>query len=249
MEGGQCKSCSGGAGGSGSGEKKVAQAGSGQKAGSGDAGQPCPNCGKPRAGGTCASCSGGGAKPGGTGAGEKGAQGEGGQPPGQGTEGAQAGGKSPTGSPGGGLGSAGTGADETAATPLVREEPLKDFDTRGVLQEVQRTLEKGDLPEEMLKDLGMNRKQLEEFLRGYLEKPDEGEQAGGEPVEVEGRQAKGDVLAARGAKASDVAVGDAGPAEVKKDEMRSRFEDASNRISPRYRDAVAAYYKKLTREE
>jgi len=268
MEGGQCKSCSGGAGGSGgsgSGEKKVAQAGSGQKAGSGDAGQPCPDCGKPMAGGKCANCSGGGVKPGGTGAGggqggaqpgaggtgagEKGAQGEGGQPPGQGTEGAQAGGRSPTGSPGGGLGSAGTGADETAATPLVREEPLKDFDTRGVLQEVQRTLQKGDLPEEMLKDLGMNRKQLEEFLRGYLEKPEEGEQAGGEPVEVEGKQAKGDVLAARGAKASDVAVGDAGPAEVKKDEMRSRFEDASNRISPRYRDAVAAYYKKLTRQE
>ncbi len=34
-----------------------------------------------------------------------------------------------------------------------------------------------------------------------------------------------------------------------KDELKSRFEDASGRANPRYREAVNAYYERLSRVE
>jgi len=244
------------------GEKAVAQGGQGGKT-QGGGGEPCPNCGKPMQGGKCAGCSGGSA--GGSGAGGKGSGGaqQGGK---QGQSGSKTGGKAgqsgasggqstaegspegPKGAPGG-AGAVGQGADwQAVAGGERRDGPIPDRELGDMLETVRRQLEEGELPEEMLRDLGMNREQLDKFLKDYLEKQRDREKIDEQAKpEDEESELAGRVLGA-GERASDVEILDTAP-EVERDEMRSRFEDASNRISPRYRDAVNAYYRKLAGEE
>jgi len=131
----------------------------------------------------------------------------------------------------------------------MREGPLADGEIRGALKEVERELAEGTLPEELLKDLGMNRRQLEEFVKRYKETPEE-QPAGGQqkPGEPETAPPGGKIIEAGAGGAPDLAVRGAAPEKIEKDKLRSRFEDASDRISPRYREAVNAYYKKLSEE-
>ena len=226
MKGGSCSSCSGGSGsgaggGQGSGGSASGGQGSGQTAGAGGGRDTT-------AGGQQGGQSG---ETGGSGSAASGRSGEGG------------------GSPGGSSGGTGSGADEPllAGTPS-RGSPIPDRELEDVLQDIRVRLEEEELPEEMLRELGMNRTQLEEFLRGYLDAPDDSGEDGPEPAEEEAATA-GRVLDATGRRSADVTVADAAAAQVRKDEMRSRFEDASGRISPRYRDAVNAYYKRLSQPE
>jgi len=111
------------------------------------------------------------------------------------------------------------------------------------MREVRTRLKDGSLPEQMLKDLGMNRERLQEAIDSYLLEEAAGREQGGEPA----AQEPGRVLGP-GAAGEDVRLG-ATEREDEKDELKSHFDDASMRVSPRYREAVRAYYKKLSEAE
>ena len=52
-----------------------------------------------------------------------------------------------------------------------------------------------------------------------------------------------------GAAAEEMVAKDALPTKQRKDTLRSRFEGAGERLSPRYRDLVDRYYKVLSEEQ
>ena len=120
---------------------------------------------------------------------------------------------------------------------------------RTALAEVERRLLDETLPDTMLDDLGMNRQQLDEFIRRYRRQLGEGEPVDEEPgADTEKPPVAGSVLETGPERAEDVTIESGAPAGTQKDSLRSRFEDESGKISPRYREAVNAYYKKLSEE-
>jgi hypothetical protein len=143
---------------------------------------------------------------------------------------------------------AGIGSPEAAGGgPGPQGEELSPAEVEEILRELQQRLQAGEVPEEMLRDLGMNRDRLREIVERCLKDahgrdgPPETAQAGEAPAVA------GEILSARGDTAPDVTV-ESAAAEGRKDDLRARFEDASDRISRRYLDAVNAYYKRLSEE-
>lgn len=247
---GECPSCKGGGkeGGCESCGKSPSAGGQGQGSKPGASGKrPGDGAGKP--GGGASKPGDGAGKPGGGDGEPRDGAGKPGDGAGQPADGA--------GKPGGGGGRTGTGASDSVAdadgqsqtqgSPIA-DGPLSDEELGEALEEALRLLEDGTLPEEMLKDLGTNREKLKEAIEGFLaeaEKPDAG-QVDDDDTEpgADGAGAPGRVLNTVGRTQEGVHVGDAA-GKAKRDDVRSRFEDASGRISPRYRDALNAYSKRL----
>ncbi len=191
-------------------------------------------------------CGGGGAEgeggkgaPGGAGAGDAGAgegptSGQGGE---AGTEVSESG---EAGAEGRGVGVRrlpGPGAPERALPPEALDRAI---------EELARMMEQDDLPRGLLKDLGTDRGELARFIDRYRRARQHAERA--ERAEPEPRpDAEGRVLAPAGPAAEGVRARDAAP-PGEKDELRSRFEGAGERLSPRYRDVVNRYYEALSGE-
>jgi DNA-directed RNA polymerase specialized sigma24 family protein len=116
-----------------------------------------------------------------------------------------------------------------------------------VIEELANMLEQDSLPPDMLEKLGTDRDALTEFIDRYRRERER--MAEQEPLDVRGTpQSKGRVADSTGPAAEDVTAGDGLPATTDKDTLRSRFEGASDRLSPRYRDVVDRYYQQLSRE-
>jgi hypothetical protein len=104
------------------------------------------------------------------------------------------------------------------------------------------------LPEGMLEDLGMSREQLEKFIRRYSREAAQAEPAEQESQAGLGERAAGGAVLEAGAGGSEDIEMDSGAAlQTEKDSLRSRSDDSSP-VSPRYRDALKAYYKRLSEE-
>jgi hypothetical protein len=133
--------------------------------------------------------------------------------------------------------------------PGAPEDALRAEALDQAIEELARMLEEDDLPRGLLKDLGTDRPELARFIERYRRarrrvEREEAEKAGPEPrPEAEGR-----VLAPAGPAAEGVRARDAAP-PGEKDEVRSRFEGAEERLSPRYRDVVNRYYEALSGEQ
>jgi hypothetical protein len=254
-------SASGGDGGgtasAGSGTSGGAQSAGGSQGGAGGEGaaagagmQDGASAGAAAGAGTQNGTEGGGGSPGrGTGDSGAGAQGRGSTA--AGAQGGMGGGNGlGRGGRRGGAGSVGGGGSyEAVAGGVGREGSLSGSELRRALTDVERRITDGTLPEEMLDDLGMNRKQLEEFLRRYRQQLGEPKPAEeGPSVESEGGAVVGGVIEGGAEPAEDVTVESGAPARTQKDSLRSRFEDESGRIGPRYREAVNAYYRRLSEE-
>ncbi|MFP4026761.1 MAG: hypothetical protein ACLFWL_03115 [Candidatus Brocadiia bacterium] len=144
----------------------------------------------------------------------------------------------------GGSGGGGTGGAPTGGEPA-RKGALPPSEIDEKLRNLRRQIEEEGAPKDMLRELGMNERQLKKFLDNYLAKSprreEETEKVSGAAEKREGR-----VLKAGGKRDKDVAITDTAPKSDEKDDLRSRFEDAEGRLSPRYREAVDAYYKKLS---
>ncbi|MDP6438401.1 MAG: hypothetical protein QGH74_02090 [Candidatus Brocadiia bacterium] len=131
------------------------------------------------------------------------------------------------------------------------ESALSEAELKGLLEAVQRRLDDGSLPEEILGDLAMSREELKQILAEQLEllaerRPAEGDSSEAPPARRS--DPAGRVLGPGSGADEDVSVQDAA-GKADKDELKSRFEDGSGRISPRYREAVNAYYERLSRGE
>jgi len=152
--------------------------------------------------------------------------------------------------PGAGAGSRPGGGGPGGATrdALARRDALSAEEIEEILRELREQLEADEVPPQLFAELGMNRKQLEKFLDRYLKALEENEASGAHAQPGAAERPQPRILAPRAGSAADVALASAAPTEVEKDELRSRFEDASGRISARYRDAINAYYKKLSEE-
>jgi len=212
----------------------------------------CRNCGGKMVAGKCSQCSGAAA---GDGAGSGDGAGRGGQGGTAQSGSGDAAGVGPaqhapdsTAGAGGAGGARGTGPSEEPVTGgPVREGAIAPVGVEEILSEVQRGLEDGSLPEEMLDELGMNRRQLEEFIERYMRQARQ-RPAEGPPATAAGSDQLGRILEGPPEPGPGVAVQGAGPATARKDSLRARFEDGADRISPRYRDALNAYYKKLSEQ-
>jgi hypothetical protein len=125
--------------------------------------------------------------------------------------------------------------------PGPREGPLSQADLDRAMEDLARRLENGDVPGGVLKDLGMDREQLQEFVARYREarRRDEAETGAGTAE-------KGHVVESPAAAAEDVRAADGLPDKLPKDALRARFEDASDHLAARYRDVVQQYYKTLS---
>ena len=265
QEGGSGCQCAGGSEGGQAGG--ASSAGSGQGSGGGDgegeasrgaAAQGSPT-GTPGQGGDNGEAAGetpGGAaaERGGAGAGAAGAQGadeatEGGQAPA--ARGGDA--EARTGRPGSGQGGARfpagpmgpvTGGGGPGGSPGAEREKALD--------QVGRMLREGRVPEGLLKEIGMNREQLRKFLESYRaqdrERAAEASEEPGETPAAGGPGHSGEVVESAGVAADDVRVKDVSPDRLEKDELRDLFEDASGRLTRRYRELVSAYYERLSSE-
>jgi DNA-directed RNA polymerase specialized sigma24 family protein len=115
------------------------------------------------------------------------------------------------------------------------------------VEELARMIEEDRLPAEMLRDLGTNREALRDFVERYRQ-ANRSQPEGAVPEGAEIVRDGGRVMQGAQAAAPDVAARDALSAESARDALRSRFEGASERLSPRYREVVDRYYRMLSEE-
>jgi DNA-directed RNA polymerase specialized sigma24 family protein len=122
---------------------------------------------------------------------------------------------------------------------------VKDLDR--AVEELGRLLDEDRVPPRVFDELGMNRQELRRFVDRYNQQRAERslQQASPEapPPAEEGR-----IMDAAGPAADNMAVRDASPTEPERDSLRSRFEGAADRLSPRYREVVNRYYEALSEE-
>jgi hypothetical protein len=237
---------------SGSGSAGSAQGGGAASPGQGDgamrAGSGAAAAGQGAGAGSGAA---GGTEPG-AGSGGAGRQGESGGPAGAGGVGtggvpAGRGARGPGGRPGTGPG----GPQGTGVTQLpvggAREGRRPPADPDSAVEELARMIEEDRLPAEMLRDLGTNREALRDFVERYRQ-ANRSQPEGAVPEGAEIVRDGGRVMQGAQAAAPDVAARDALSAESARDALRSRFEGASERLSPRYREVVDRYYRMLSEE-
>lgn len=165
-----------------------------------------------------------------------------------------AGGTAPAGqaasAPGGGAaGSSGMGVSQLPPDGPP-EGPLDRRLLDNVVEEVAQLLDGDRLPQHLLDDLGTNRQKLRAFVERYREQraQQRSREAAPEPGQAEFSEAVGRVIQAIGPAAGGMGAKDALPARSRKDALRSRFEGAGDRLSPRYRDVVDRYYKAVSEE-
>jgi hypothetical protein len=114
--------------------------------------------------------------------------------------------------------------------------------------DLEQMLEADELPGEFLADLGTNRQELRKLIEDYKsrvaasDEPSE-ESSDARPPEEAGRVLPGAQRAAADVRAAAEQTGRPSP-----DQLRSRFEGASERLSPYYRELVDRYYQALSRE-
>ncbi|MGD2175567.1 MAG: hypothetical protein PVJ27_09200 [Candidatus Brocadiaceae bacterium] len=218
--------------------------------------EPCPKCGS-------STCDGGGTCPGGAGAGQGAgdtggapAEGQGEQTGGQGVEpGGGGAAASPTAGSSSGsaerapAGAAGARGEGVSAPPGEGppERALPEGNFGRDVAELERMLEADELPDELLEDLGTNRRELREFIEEYRRRrpPTTGEPA---PVEAPVEPLEPGQVMRTGRAESGFALADEPPGRPKPDELRSRFEGVMDRLSPRYREIVNQYYRTLSEE-
>jgi hypothetical protein len=240
---------------SGEGQGTGTSGGEGQRSGApqGAAGASEPGAGSAAPGGQMGASQGEGPSPGGS-VGQAVAQGRTGageaQQGAQGTVGAVGeAGSAPSGPAGLGAGSSGTGVRRLPG-PGLPEGPLDLPALDRFAQDLQRKLDEDSLPPRFLEDLGTNRQKLRDLIERYKsyrkEAPPDAATAG-EPGATEVTDSGGRVMRGAGA-APGVQLADALPQQPDKDSLRSRFEAAADRLSPRYREAVNSYYKALSEQ-
>ncbi len=232
-------------------------------------GGPCPNAGagqgdgsgkgqgQERGDGAGRGDSAGGAQQPGEEAGEEGQDGAGGQE-GQADEGqdggtAQSRGpgadtEAPTGAPSAaGAGGEGRGVRSLPA-PGPPEETLPEAGAGNAAAELEQMLEADELPEEFLADLGTNREELRKLIEEYKSRVAAAAEGAAEPARTEPSGEAGRVLPGAQQAAPDVRASGQQVERPSPDQLRTRFEGGSERLSPYYRELVNRYYQALSRE-
>lgn len=111
-------------------------------------------------------------------------------------------------------------------------------------------LEDDSVPPRFLDELETDREELRRFVRQYREERRAAErEAARQPDASDAADEPGRVLGIQGPADEGMAAKDASPTESPKDALRSRFEGAADRLSPRYRAVVERYYKVLSEEQ
>jgi len=131
--------------------------------------------------------------------------------------------------------------------PGAPEDALPEGPGRALIGEIETMLDRDELSDELLEDLGTSRQALRRLLEEYgrllaEEAAGPGEPAPGQPRDA-GRVLEGAVVAA-----PDMSIKDGMPAEPRRDLLRSRFEGVTERLSAHYRDQVSEYYQALSEE-
>ncbi len=142
----------------------------------------------------------------------------------------------------------GTG-NRTAPGESTRGGGLPDEQLDDGVERLEGLLDQDRLPEEFMKDLGMNRRKLRELIQRYrqqeVEEP-KAEEESGQRAPVAPMQMPR--LLEGGEASEDVQSAEADTGDEPGDRLRSRFEGATEQLSPRYRELVNRYYKALSEE-
>ncbi|MFW6189791.1 MAG: hypothetical protein ACOC7T_05085 [Planctomycetota bacterium] len=146
----------------------------------------------------------------------------------------------------GGGGGAGTGVERLPAVERPEGRlPTDRLEADRAARELDQMLEENRVPDRKLRELGLNRQKLREFIERYRERR-RSEKTEQPPSAVEERP--GRLLRGAERAAGEVEVSDARPEKPTRDELRARSE-AQEELSPRYREMVDQYYKALSEEK
>jgi len=121
------------------------------------------------------------------------------------------------------------------------------------IAQIERLLNEGRLSGELLKDIGTNRRQLENLIKRYGEQRKRTPVAPAQQTQQEVQNLplglRGAVIEPSATASDEVRVDAARPVKPPKDDLRSLFEGTGKRISSRYRDLVDAYYERLSEQK